>query len=104
MDQDQDQVVWDKILSQSNYDTPESEEEDRDKVVPIHMIRVYHNSDNIGSDYDSSIKDYYEMERCPNMSMNKEIIEERMWLLQTYSDEMLIGYPSSHIHNFYLFQ
>ena len=89
-DMEQDEVVLEENSSQFEYDIPESEEEDIDEVVPIHMIRVYHDSDNTDSDYASSIEEYYEMECDPNMSRNKDTTKERIHLWQSCSDEKLI--------------
>ena len=53
---EQDEDVWKENASQSEYDTPLSEGEERD-VVPIRMLRVDHGSKDSNSNYNSSIKE-----------------------------------------------
>ena len=73
---EQYEVVLEENLSQSEYDTLESKEDDGDIVVPICMIRAYQDSSNTGSDYNSSIEEYYAMEHNQTKRRDKEIIEE----------------------------
>ena len=72
---EQDEVVLEENASKSEYDTPMSEEEGRDDVVPIRMLRVDHGSEGSSSDYGSSIEEHRETDRNPNTRRTPRRVE-----------------------------
>ena len=67
---------------------------DGNGIIPIQMLRVYHNLEDSSWDYDSSIEEYYEMDRDPHTSRIAETTDEKSSFMQNHGAERQIGNTS----------
>ena len=67
---------------------------DGNDIIPIRMLRVYHNLEDSSLDYDSSIKKYYKMDHDPHTSRTAETTDEKSSFMQNHGTERQIGNTS----------